>query len=653
MKYCPCLGSSYPTEEDLASLCKGPMVGIWSYLIQHVHHTETVNNVRGNLKLQAHLSSDPACGSHLMEEQIELLKHKSRLDREIAGTLSATELVNKHVKQLNTEITNTEKLYKKQCCQIKESRQRTAMLSARISHWECERTRLTELDTQLTDLMTLGQAGKRMSSGGAKYYTKKGSIAEEETDLHLETAAMKDVREACELLQNILSKDLQAASLDKTMEAGLCLPRMEQVDAAVERLLADHSSEEVLTAMIQNCRSSACQLQQRIEHVDPKKDLEDVKKKLGNGKLTEMHQKPCIKQSVQDLLQLSCMEHIRRHAETRQHVAKACRTQESLQLIQFCIQALLIKMFKADTVALSLAQKVISTQLSNAADVACLQYLQQEAKHYQETAEKANQHNNELKQKYEAIQGFKAIVEKKQRLINALLHRNGSMKPRLEALRSENLSFVRTNLRVAMATVSEHALQLQKSLYAETDLFGVLRLPLLMTTTIDSGVQLKTIELSINRFEYPSLQVGGPLLESLLLAIDFPPYKAPESLLPFIVRRKHQLAEAQFLCDARAYTENRILELHGGKTFTDDSVEEVISRVSCYDDGQLQTTLPAIQDTLLRVARALASCQTLSTLVDEWKQQPAQYVVPWVTVDGRNLQQWKDTWSVQASRHVS
>ena len=65
-------------------------------------------------------------------------------------------------------------------------------------------------------------------------------------------------------------------------------------------------------------------------------------------------------------------------------------------------------------------------------------------------------------------------------------------------------------------------------------------------------------------------------------------------------------------------------------------------RCNYQEDVQLYQWLPSLEETLNTADKAIMDCSVIQKLSEEWWNQPAQYLLPWVTINGTNYQSLAD-----------
>jgi len=105
----------------------------------------------------------------------------------------------------------------------------------------------------------------------------------------------------------------------------------------------------------------------------------------------------------------------------------------------------------------------------------------------------------------------------------------------------------------------------------------------------------------------------------------------------------------------RCLTESR----HGAisDVYGDRSCDSMVTRlnglrreVTEQDRAQLEYVMPLIQSGLNKTAKAFSDCIAVKDTVTSWWEQPAQFVVPWVTLEDQNVRQWTDQCTLSATR---
>jgi HAUS augmin-like complex subunit 5 len=91
--------------------------------------------------------------------------------------------------------------------------------------------------------------------------------------------------------------------------------------------------------------------------------------------------------------------------------------------------------------------------------------------------------------------------------------------------------------------------------------------------------------------------------------------------------------------DKNSETERRIEQLR-----------RLCEDVSHHDKEQTEKLLPILQQRMTQATQTLTDCIELKDIATDWWEQPAQLCTPWITVDGLNLQQWRDKFTVTATQ---
>jgi len=123
------------SPEMLSSICSGPMVDVWSWIIDHCNDRDHVRMVRGNLALSSTLSSNLNGTSFLMSstsfmdsERKMLLDDRSRLMGELHSVLMKIQRLKSYLENSNAETIKVENKRFEMTESIQIRRQRVALL---------------------------------------------------------------------------------------------------------------------------------------------------------------------------------------------------------------------------------------------------------------------------------------------------------------------------------------------------------------------------------------------------------------------------------------------------------------------------------------------------------------------------------------------
>jgi hypothetical protein len=75
-----------------------------------------------------------------------------------------------------------------------------------------------------------------------------------------------------------------------------------------------------------------------------------------------------------------------------------------------------------------------------------------------------------------------------------------------------------------------------------------------------------------------------------------------------------------------------------------DEISVLLNQIDKTEQDQLSSWLPVLETQTEQTKKAVDLCQSLQDTLQDWWEQPAQHLAPWVQVDGKPLQQWLTKW---------
>lgn len=63
------------------------------------------------------------------------------------------------------------------------------------------------------------------------------------------------------------------------------------------------------------------------------------------------------------------------------------------------------------------------------------------------------------------------------------------------------------------------------------------------------------------------------------------------------------------------------------------------------EQQQIREWLPSLEQSVKETENATQNCVTVQRYLQEWRSQPAQFTVPWIQLDGKNLKEWLDIYN--------
>lgn len=656
------INTTPPSKEDFKMLCRGSMVDIWKYVLQHVKSTKNVQKIHGNLKLQQLIHEQAAhSGDKADDEQRGQLKGKhTQLTKELLEVRNKVYHVEKEIKALQKEILQAEENYTEVGQQISDLAKRNALLSAYSKQCRQLAELYMDLVKQINDKIAICKDVVRKKAIDPTYYTSQGiisggsqifsSIEGRSTPTGLESACTRSVRESCErigsFLHDVCKADEESVRIDDDRQRKV----KGQLWTGVENILSQHPAKDVVTSLCRLAQDSAVSLRELSARIDLKKDAQELKFKYENsGKLTDTSSPPSLLQSVHQLIEEGQAAHFQRFLESEKGLNEAWKARKRLKTLQQEMEASLVSSYKDSPGNIELARVLHHNELELTASKSSLEYMKAAMTELTNSRNERQRAKEILLMKHKKIEDFEKLAQSKQSLIQAVVKQNSNARERIEKHKHELLHYIQEKICSREAHVVVMAKQLHNSVAQEVDKFAALPLDQFHYSGVESARRVPVSELSINRLERLSASPGGSTIRTVLDNLDFPAYKAPEELLPTAMKLKEKVEDTRSLAQTR---DGAVSDVDG-----DRSCERMVAHLSGLrreateqDRAQLEYVMPLVQNGHNKTTKALSDCISVKDIVSSWWEQPAQFVVPWVKLDDLNMRQWTDQWTLSATR---
>ncbi|XP_052072995.1 HAUS augmin-like complex subunit 5 isoform X1 [Mytilus californianus] len=613
-----------PNASQFKQIFRGPSADFWKFVLSRVRSAQTVKKVKGNLGLKRHADKSYKVkyktGNKFDEEKENLLEQRNKLTGEVTSLFTDINHLENDFKRLEQEVVEAETRYQTSCNEISILRRQRALVQTYSLQTNDTAKHYEEYTKKITT-----QADKLLNKAkkGSEYYSRKRSSTDDDHySSSLETRQGKQVRETCEAIGSFLQKMLQGEfGTDKTVFQS----KKDIIWKSVEELLSEFSVTQILNALVTNTQESAFTLRDMTSKVDIRRDAEKLRFKYERtGQLRDESNPPNILQSVHQLLEENQVNQIKRFVETEKFCNETWKLEQRFAEVKEEIDTKLQFVFKNHK-DLKLARELIECDIDLVGRKAILASLNCEANNLRELISKSLKDKDIICAKFQRIQDFKQIVERKQNLIQVLARQNYNAKSRLEDQRKEIDQYINKSLSTHFTETQSLTIGLHGSVVDEIDKFTALALPnLLFTVVNESALKTPISDISINQTTNPSYQQ----LQQLLDTVQFPPYKAPECILLHCLKMKY---------------EDTLKKINwSDEDISSSEIEELCRNVHEHDQKLLDKMLPLLNQRINSTGKALADCVHVKDTISEWWNQPAQYVVPWVKVEGNSLQNWKE-----------
>jgi len=419
------INTTLPAKEDFKMLCRGAMVDVWNYVLQHVRSTKTVQKIHGNLKLQKLIQEMAAHpGDKPSDEETESIKEKhSKLTKELLEVRSKVHHIEKEIKAVQKEILEAEEAYSEGGRQISDLAKRNTLLSAYSKQCKQLAELYRNLAKQINDKITICKDVARKKSVDPTYYTSQGIIAASSsaftaiegrsTPTGLESACTRSVRESCERIGSFLHEVCKAEEeTGRIDDSGSSQRKVkDQLWTGVENILSQHLADDVLTSLSRIAQDSAVSLQELSARIDLKKDARELQFKYENsGKLTDTSSPPSLLQSVHQLIEEGQAAHFHRFIESEKGLNEAWRARQTLQTLQQQLEANLVSRHQDSPGNMELARVLLHNELELTASKASLEYMKTEMAELTNSRNERQRAKELLVMKHKKIEDFEKLA---------------------------------------------------------------------------------------------------------------------------------------------------------------------------------------------------------------------------------------------------
>ncbi|XP_056012631.1 uncharacterized protein LOC125679212 [Ostrea edulis] len=430
-----------PTVENYREICKGPQRDIWKFIIENVHSAQTVRKVKGNLALKGTKPKSYRvkykADEKLDEQKQNLLDRRAQLTGEVTAALKDISHLENDLSRLEQEILDTDRECQMKTASISNTRRKCALLKTYSTQCGLMMREFEEYTNQMSRKMTTITKRAKKTSDTEEYYSCKKSSTDDEqgaVSVGLESKCSRDVRKTCDYVGKFLLGALQG---EFGTDKNVFHQKKQLLWKHMEDTFSDHSVQQIYNALVTNTQNAAFDMRDLTSKVDIRRDAEKLRFKYENsGELTDLSSSPSLLQSVHQLLEENRISQVKRFIETEKYLNSAWRNNQLLEELNNKIDRHLKKLFK-NSRDLNLARSLVDLEVDLAAKRAECQCLSQEATLLRENIAEAMREKEILFVKYQKIQDFKEIANKKQELIQVIVRQNMNAKSRLESQREE------------------------------------------------------------------------------------------------------------------------------------------------------------------------------------------------------------------------
>ncbi|XP_046853256.1 uncharacterized protein LOC124446451 [Xenia sp. Carnegie-2017] len=298
--------------------------------------------------------------------------------------------------------------------------------------------------------------------------------------------------------------------------------------------------------------------------------------------------------------------------------------------------------------SLRIAQQLYKTELEFVASKAVLDCLERESQTLEKTRLEKQSQLDTLYAKYRKIQDFEKIVQEKQNMIQILVKHNSDAKSKLNQQQTEILKTSQDKVCSHESEIKATVSCLKDSISKEVTSFVSLSLSHMMYLDINGRGRVPVSQLAINPLNH-GLNMNSTM-KNILVTLDFHDFMTSDMLLLKTDEIKTQINMEKERLKYNKVIYNSLSKTKAMNAVNDNHAKDLQNAVIEQLETEDKLLLPKIQENISKTTKALSECIVAMETVNSWWEQPAQYLVPWETVEGMNMRNWKDQWTVMTTR---
>ncbi|BFZ08862.1 hypothetical protein BsWGS_11901 [Bradybaena similaris] len=635
-----------PTEKDFEQLCKKPLDDVWRYVLKHVKSKQTVREIKGNIELYKRLGlQQPKTAQHPSQETSEqnsLRLAKAYLVRELASCQSDVRQLRKEMSHLTREMMEAELGYQSVHQRVRDLQKKGCILEVAGKCAEETVARYSEYDQRV---MKLFHSKTKQCEGHKNSYVTR-DIKNKAGDL--ETECCRDVRLACEAIEEFLHRIIDGSLGDKISLENA----QKQLSEKIDSVASAHSVSSLVSALITNTDYASRQLQEKTQQISIVKDAASLSFSYDTKDgLRDMSSPPSVQKSVQELLMAGNEQHVMRWFREQEKLNEQWKLSAQLDDVLVDIRKQVQRLMGDQPRGVQLANSYIDAEIQLAEEKAVLPCLKAEAHSLKNRIGKAKQERQELRLKYEKIQDFRGLVEKKQNIISTLARQNSQAPVKLDFHKKQVMNYILSRSMSSHATEVRHLTEdLKNGFITELMKFALLDMSCFVTVCLDSNTRQCVLDMSIapsiNSLAHEKLH----MYTHISTALGYPAYKSTDSLFMHVLDIHKRIQDHQQAVQQR---QNSVRTAMTAANTTDDLnvFIDVCQKAEEHDRAQCDKLLPKLQTSLKAVAACASQMPDFKKQVNVWWEQPAQFTTPWVVTEGLTFEQWMRRWRVAVTEH--
>ncbi|XP_072122336.1 HAUS augmin-like complex subunit 5 [Mobula birostris] len=630
-----------PSDAALRNLCSGQGRDIWEYVARHVFLKEKVKNVKGNLDWNRYME-------HAANASPEELEKKRLMDLVISLRADIQELdgISDPAQQMADERAVVEVRRR-----LQDLRQQHVLLKAYSLRAASQRQSLQEHGRKVGErLRGLSEVRSAAQQSVGLLRTKEGLKHSVWHRTGPEPRVLQDLRAAChsrfQYLKSLYDEKSRSPDSCRDGDSNNRSSIYQQWLSQVERAIAAHPPKHILAALESLAAENEEELLELWSKVNVARDLEELRFSYSSSHLQDVSEAPPVLRSVKSLLQEGWRDCELRAVEKVRAARRQMQLKCHLLALDQEFKLLLEERLGHSPELLNANRELFDLQLDLVERQGYCQELVEQGHLINNAIVARNREIQSLQQKHNRILEFQGLVDVKQDLVRALVKGNSSAKSHLMSTQAEIILFRDQDLQQHKNIVRGLTEHLHDSISRELKLFSSVSLPCLDRRLLAGSQRVPAHTLSIHRME--SSMNNPQFYQRLMDLLSFPLYKAPEHLIDEAAERKMEREALQMLLGQQREALEAVQQRRANLSVTD--TQALVERVRELDERCVRETIPAIHRILEQCQQALNFTHTLNQDINDWWEQPAQFLVPWVKKEGRNVQDWLQRWSQLVQR---
>ena len=454
---------------------------------------------------------------------------------------------------------------------------------------------------------------------------------------YTETSCMRAVRETCEAITSYFDKEYSKEVSLLINPDYINSITNQQFWSKVEDIVHTFNPSEISEALLKNIQQTTENLKELSSRIDLKRDAENLKFKFETGKLKDISSVPALLKTVCQLIEMGQISHFQQFIACEKANNEVGSTKQKLHALNREIDEVLKNKF--DSKQAELMRKYFHAQQEHGSCIASRHYLDKEL--IQLRAEKKEKEETMalLLKKYDRIQNFDKTVQAKQLVIRKLIQIQSSAKSRHRQQYGEINILVEQKIIKKQKEIADLCHKYKDLGGEELDNFMKIPIQNLHHSKQADGDMKLVSDLSINFLNPNFHHAGDDSLKHILKKVDIPVYTAPENVISHIMEMKHNCYTSTTTAHSFGVKAKGLSDIHA-------KIANLTENLSKLYKEQFESLMPRLKGSGEKTSEIMAECLKFQNSAQAWWQQPAQHLVPWVKVDGFNIQQYGEQFSM-------